>query len=120
MTFADHIDNGLDRYAGTLEVDQQLAQAVVAGAGVAAGAYQRDHHVRLLGDGGPYLLAVEAPAALDLDRTATHRRQIRSRTGLGESDAEVHFAARYGRQEALALRLGAEAQQQRAALPVRD
>ena len=68
----------------------------------------------------PNFLSVDLPAALDLRCARAHRSEIGARIRLAHADREEDLAAHDARQEGRPLRLGAEAQQQRPALPVGD
>ncbi len=86
-----------------------------------AGAHQRDHPVGMLRVRGPDLLARDLPSAVHLARTwVAHAGEVGARAGLAHADAEAELAARDAGQQRLPLLLGAEAQQQRPALPVGD
>src|SRR6185369_6772552 len=106
----------LHRQPVALHVDKQLAETGMALA--VHGAYQRDHEIGILRAAGPDLLAVDLPAALNLAAAGPDAREIGARAGLAHADAERVIAGRDARQQTLALHLGAEAQQQRAALAV--
>ena len=120
VNFAGEIADRPHAHAGRLQVDEELAQALLLlrPFRIRLRAHQRDHHVRLVGMRGPHLLAADAPAVRRLRAARAHRGEIGPRVGLAHADAEEALAAHDGRQEALALGLGAEAQQQRPALPV--
>src|SRR5260370_21372716 len=79
---------------------------------------ERDHVMRDMGAAGPDLGAGELPAALHGYGAAADRGEVGARIGLAHADAEIGLAAADAGQEALALRLGAEAQQERPALAV--
>ena len=83
-------------------------------------AAKSDHVVRTMGVAGPYLGAVDAPAIVGPHRAGAHRGEVGAGIGLAHADGEVAFACGNPREDCLALLLAAEAQQQRAALPVRD
>src|SRR5690606_32953101 len=66
------------------------------------------------------LPAGDAPAALDLAAAGPDRDEVGAGIGLAHADAEEDLATGDARQEALLLRLGADAQDERTALPVGD
>src|SRR5438093_12463655 len=69
---------------------------------------------------GPDLGAVDPVPPADLLRPRADGSEVGARVRLAHADGEGQLAARDPRQEALALLLGAEAQQERTALPVGD
>ena len=103
-----------------LEVDQDLAQPLVAIAVLARGAHQRDAVVVAMGARGPDLGAVDPEAARHRLGTGADRGKVGARVGLAHADREEALAGGDARQDRLALLLAAEAQQQRAGLAVGD
>ena len=117
---AGEIDDRTDRDAGRLEVDEELRQPLVLLVRHHRGAEERDRVVGEVRVGGPHLGAVHAVAAVDGRRPRADGGEVGARVGLAHADGEGQLAPRDGGHEALALRLGAEAEQQRTALPVGD
>src|SRR3569623_1386241 len=70
--------------------------------------------------GGPYFGAGDAPSARHRLGTRAHRGEIGPRIGLAHADAEDAVAGGDARQDRFALRLAAELEQGRPALPVGD
>src|SRR5690606_30077282 len=119
--FAGDIADRPYRDAFALEVDEDLAEAVMPAGFVArGGADERDHVVAKMRAAGPDLPPVDLPPAVDLGGGRAERGEIGARVGLAHADAEIAFAAHDTRQDGLALFLRAEPEQQRAALPVGD
>jgi hypothetical protein len=73
-----------------------------------------------MGVARPHLGAVDDVAAILAHRPRANRGQVGAGVWLAHADGEGELAPHDGRQEALALRLGAEAQQQRSALALGD
>src|SRR6516164_8510272 len=73
-----------------------------------------------MGVRGPDLGPVDEEAALNRNRAGAGGRKIGAGVGLTHADAEIAFPRRDTRQDGLALFLGPEAQQERAALAVCD
>ena len=115
---AGQVDDRADRDAGGLEIHQELGEALVLLVRHHLGAEERDRVVGEVRVARPDLGAVDLVAARDLLGPRADGGQVRARVRLAHPDGEGQLAARDPRQEALALLLGAEAEQQRAALAV--
>src|SRR5262249_52741528 len=96
----------------------ELREAFVLLVGHDARPEQRDHVVADVSVARPHLGAVDPIAAVDLLGTRADRGEVRARVRLAHAGGERPRAAPDARQEALALLLRPEAQEQRAALPV--
>ena len=116
---AGQVDDGADRQARrVLEVDQQLAGAVVPVGGGAAGPAEQDHIVRLVREAGPDLGAGDAVDIAVLHRLGPGRGKVRSGIGLAHADAESQFARGDAGQQGFLLLVRAELDDRRAGLPV--
>ena len=60
-------------------------------------------HCRVLREGGPYFLAGDSPATVDLDGLGGQTGQVRTGARLGKQLAPVHFTAQCRRQKASLL-----------------
>ena len=89
---AGEVDDRPDGDARRLEVDQELAQPLVAVAVLARGAHQRDAVVVAMRARGPDLGAVDAEAARHRLGAGAHRGEVGARIGLAHADREVAFA----------------------------
>src|ERR1700736_5656360 len=74
-----------------LEVDQDLAQPLVAIAVLARGAHQRDAVVVAMCTRGPHLGAVDPEAARHRLGAGAHRGEVRTGVRLAHADREVAF-----------------------------
>ena len=113
---AREVDDGADRDAGRSQVHQELREALVLLVGHHGRAEECDGVLAAMRVARPHLGAVDDVAAVLAHRPRADRGQVRAGVRLAHPDGEVRLAAHDGGQEALALGLGAEAQQQRAAL----
>src|SRR5215467_14240374 len=114
------VDDGADADALRLEVDEELREALVLLVGHHLGAEERDGVVGEMGVACPDLGAVDAVAALHTLGAGADGGEVRAGVRLAHADGESELALGDPGQEALALLLGAEAQQERATLPVGD
>ena len=103
---------------GVAEVHEELGEALVLLVRHHLGAEQRDGEVGEMRVARPDLGAVHLVAARHLLGAGADGGQVRARVGLAHPDGERQLPPRDGRQEALALLLRAEAQQQRAGLAI--
>jgi len=102
-------------------VDQELAEAVVAGRVVARRRTdQGDHVVAEVRAAGPDLPTGDQPAAIDPLAARPQRGEVGPGVRFAHADAEIAFAADDARQDRLPLLLGAEAKQERTALAIGD
>ena len=93
VMLARQIDDRLDREAGgVLEVDQQLAGAIVAIRWRAAGPAEQDHIVRLMREAGPDLGAGNPVKIAVADRLGPGCREVRARIRLAHPDPKGQFA----------------------------
>ncbi len=104
---------------GDFEIDEELREPLVLLVGDDRGAEERDRVLAAVGVARPHLGAVDDVAAVRAHRPRADRGEVRARVRLAHADGERELAAHDLRQEALALGLGAEAQQQRPALALR-
>src|SRR5215470_93795 len=102
------------------EVDEELREALMLLVGHHLGAEERDGVVGEMGVACPDLGAVDAVAALHALGAGADGGEVRAGVRLAHADGESELALGDPGQEALALLLGAEAQQERATLPVGD
>jgi len=94
-------------------VDHERGDALVLRRlGIGAGEAQAP--VGELGIGGPHLLAVEFPTAVDFDGPGGDSGEVRAGIGFGEELAEQLVGVEDAREPALLLRVGAVGQQGRA------
>ena len=105
---------------GAFRSIEQLRQAALAVFRRARGAHQRDHVVRVVGVGGPDLLALQAPAGRGRRRARSHAGEVGAGLRLAHADREEQLAAADGGNEEALLRLGPVAQDHRRALPLGD
>ena len=116
---AAEVDDRADRDPGRREVHEELREPLVLLVGDDLRAEERDQVLRAVRVARPDLGAVDPVAAVHALGARADRGEIRARVGLAHADRERQLAARDRGQEALALGLGAEAEQQRPALAVR-
>src|SRR5438093_3164749 len=113
------VDDGADGDArGVAQIDEELREALMLLVRHDLGAEQRDRVIGQVRVRRPHLGAVDEIAAVRLRGARADRREVRARVGLAHADGERQLAAHDARQDLLPLRLRAEAQQQRPALPV--
>ena len=117
---AGQVDDRAHRDARELRVDQELREPLVLLGRVVMRAEGRDHVVGQVRVARPHLGAVDPVAAGHPLGARAQRREVGARVGLAHPDRERQLAARDRRQELLALRLGAEAQEQGTGLAVGD
>src|SRR5947208_1083449 len=115
---AGEVDDGADRDAGELGVHQELREPLVLPSRIGMGPEERDHEVAEVRVAGPHLGAVDEIPSGDALRPGPERGEVRAGVGLAHPDRECELTPRDGRQEPLALAFRAEAEEQRARLPV--
>ncbi len=122
MMFATEIEDRTNFQPGVdvFEVDEKLRQSGMALFAFLAGAAKQDHVMRAVRIRGPHFGAVDQEAALHRARTRAHGREIGAGIRLAHANAKIAFAGGDARQDIVFLLVGADAQQQRSALPVRD
>ena len=103
---------------GVPQIHEELRQAFVLLVGDDLRAKERDEVVAQMRVARPHLGAVDEVAAVDAGRPCADGREVGARVGLAHSDRERELAPHDAGQDLLALRLGAEAQQQRPALAI--
>ena len=89
-------------------------------AAVGIGAGEQDAEVGAMGERGPDLLAVDEPAAGHRNGAGLHAGDVGSGAGFGEQLAPDLASGEDARHVAASLRIGAELQQRRQAVPERD
>src|SRR5499425_1995293 len=114
------VDDGADADALRLEVDEELREALVLLVGHHLGAEERNGVVGEMGVARPDLGAVDPVAALHALGAGADGGEVRAGVRLTHADGEGELTLGDPGQEALALLLGAETQEHRAALPVGD
>src|SRR5206468_11757846 len=120
VMLAGEVDDRTDGDAVRVaQVDEELREALLLLVRHHLRAEERDRVVGQMRVRGPHLGAVDEVAAVGPGGARADRREVGARVGLAHADGERQLAAHDGRQDLLALRLRAEAQEQRAALPVR-
>src|SRR4051794_7880461 len=122
MMLAAEIEDRANLEAGidVLQIDEKLRQAGVALLALVTGAAKQDHVMRAMRIRGPHFRAVDEKPALHGACARAHRREIRAGIRLTHADAEIALAGGDARQNVVFLLVGADAQEQRSALPVGD
>src|SRR5499425_2220458 len=117
---AREVDDGADADALRLEIDEELREPLVLLVGHHLGTEERDGVVGEMRVARPDLGAVDAVAPFHSLGAGADGGEVRARVRLAHADGEGELAPGDAGEEALALLLGAEAQEERAALPVGD
>ena len=113
--------NRPDRDTGSLEIDQELSQAVAAVVrSRGRGAKQADHVIGVMGTAGPDLAPIDAPAIACALGPGLGGEQVRARIRLAHADAKRAVAGDDAGQNVLFDVLGGVAEQDRPALPIGD
>jgi len=120
MRIPRQIPDRAHRHSRQREVDNELRQAFLPILRLARRAHQGDHVVAVLRVGGPYLAAVQTPAAFAARGPRANAGEVGAGIGLAHADAKEGFGATNFGQIELALRLRAELEDQGPALAVGD